>query len=268
MSGETFLHMWPPLLRAPWPLHGLVSAIRSPGLLWAAGAVLLWSQSAACLKFVLSTTPWLSVALWSSTASAVVYGIAIVTTGRTSRLRSMPARELAWFAGIGLVGYFLYTCFIYVAYASGPASEVLIVNYLWPVATVVFAARIAHERPSQREIGGLGLALLGVITVITRGRWQWPQALGADLLALGAALCYGLYSAVSKRLGGDRRVAFVYLTPVLGLLWLRMLFASEAITVWVLAGLVLIVAGFLVQFSIRAASALPVAQPPERNFPS
>ena len=26
------------------------------------------------------------------------------------------------------------------------------------------------------------LALVGVIAVITRGRWQWPQALGADLL--------------------------------------------------------------------------------------
>lgn len=311
------------------PQHGMGTALRSPGILWAAGAVLLWSQSAACLKLVLTTTSWLTVALWSSTVSAIVYGIAIVTTtGSASRLRALPARELAWFAALGLVGYFLYNGFIYVAYASGPASEVLIVNYVWPVATVGFAALIARERPSFREIGGLGLALIGVSAVITRGRWQWPQAIGADLLALGAALCYGLYSAVSKRLGGDRRVAlflaftsasacfalvalltrapfwipssmtrwlvvyhgiaigavpalfwlkalaagrtphlaaFVYLTPVLGLLWLTALFASEPITVWMLLGLGLIVAGFLVLFPTRIMAVPTLIPPQERN---
>ncbi len=309
----------------------LTLMLRSPGILWAAGAVLLWSQSAACLKFVLTTTPWLTVALWSSAVSAIVYGIAVATTGSASRLWAMPARELAWFAGLGLVGYFLYNCLIYVAYASGPASEVLIVNYVWPVATVGFAALIVRERPSFREIGGLGLALLGVSAVITRGRWQWPQALGADLLALGAALSYGLYSAVSKRLGGDRRVAlflaftsasacfalvalltraplwipasttrwlvvyhgiaigavpalfwlkalaagrtphlaaFVYLTPVLGLLWLTALFASEPITVWLLLGLGLIVAGFLVLFPTRIMAVRTPTPPLERIGPS
>lgn len=181
-----------------------VSASVGGGLLWALGAVFFWSHSAVCLKIALAGVPWLTVAFWSTLVAASFYGIAAAVTGRLGRLRAMPAKELAIQSGIGVSGYFIYTCFMYPAYARGPAHEVLIVNYLWPVATVGFAALLSGERTDRREHSGLALAVAGVVCVVTRGQFHWPRALDADLLAVGGALFYGLYSAASKRVRGDQ----------------------------------------------------------------
>ena len=58
------------------------AAPRIAGVGWAIGAVLLWSQSAACLKIAMNTTSWLTVALWSTTAATVVYGMVALISGR------------------------------------------------------------------------------------------------------------------------------------------------------------------------------------------
>ncbi len=291
------------------------------GILWALGAIFCWSQSSAIIKLSVQSIPWLTLALWTTTLSALCYLLAVIVTGRLAKLRQMTVKEVLTLAGIGVSGNFLYTCCIFAAYQRGPASEVLIVNYLWPVATVAFASLISRERPNARELGGLALAVLGVVCVATRGHFHLPQALDADLLAFCGAICYGLFSAAAKRISSDnilslfiaftssallfllavlltrstfriahprtwalvgyysvgvgaipvllwlkalqaqytsRAAILIYLTPVLGLLWLKLLLPREQITWSVLGGLALIVGGFLLQFakgiSIRGKS--------------
>jgi len=289
------------------------------GVIWALGAVFFWSQSTACLKIILQSTSWITLAFWATTFAAVCYFLLVLVTGRMAQLRAMPAKELLTVAGIGISGCFIYTCFNYAAFACGPAAEVLIVNYLWPVATVGFASLLSRERPGIREICGLLLAVLGVICVVTRGHFQMPGALLADCLALSGALFYGLFSAASKRVSGDRililfityasssilflftalfthsqlrvehtttwlllgyqglclgavptlfwlkalqaqstsRAAIiVYLTPALGLVWLKILLPSEQITPAAIGGFLLIAGGFLLQLARR-----PTASP-------
>lgn len=230
------------------------------------------------------------------------------------QLRAMSRKELLTVAGIGVSGYFIFNCFSYSAYAHGPAVEVLIVLYLWPVATVGFASLISRERPGTREICGLLLAVLGTICVVTRGHLLLPSAIYADLLACCGAIFFGLFSATSKRVSGDRililfityacsSVLFlltalltrcplriehtttrllvgyqaifinaipalcwlkalqaqstsrasiiIYLTPALGLVWLKLLLPSEQITLPALCGFILIAGGFLLQLAKR-----------------
>ncbi len=182
------------------------SSRTSYGVLWALGAVFFWSQSAAVIKISVHSLPWLTVAVWTSIFAALSFLVVMLVTGRLAALRRTPVRQLLLQAGIGTLGGFFYICCIFSAYRCGPATEVLIVNSLWPVATVAFAALISRELPRRRDIGGLGLAMLGAIFVATRGHFLLPQAFAADLLAFCGALCYGLYSAASKRVQCDQIV--------------------------------------------------------------
>lgn len=181
--------------------------MKNRGILWAFGAIFFWSQSSVCVKIALHNVHWLTIAFWTSLFSSIFYFITILATKRLPRLREITLKQGALLAGIGVSGYFFYTCFMLAAYAHGPASEVLIVNYLWPIATVAFAALLSRERLGIREICGLLLALLGVICVVTRGQFHLPTAFYADILALCGAVFYGLYSAASKWISGDRLIS-------------------------------------------------------------
>ena len=178
-------------------------ALARQGVWWALGAIFCWSQTTAIVKISLHTLSWLTVALCSTVIATLCYFIIAAVSGRLTQLRVMPLRQVATLAGVGVSGCFCYTCLMLLAYARGQASEVLIVNYLWPIATVGFAALIARERPGPLEIGGLCFAMLGWLAWPT-GRFHVPKALAADLLALGAALSYGVFSAASKYITGDR----------------------------------------------------------------
>jgi O-acetylserine/cysteine efflux transporter len=290
------------------------------GIAWAMAAVFFWSQAATCLKLSFGTVHWMTLAFWATLLPGLAYFVVAATTKRLQLLKTMPWRQILGLAGSGIAGYYLYNSLVFAAYSRGPASEVLIVNYLWPVATVAFASIFSRERPRPLELLGLSMALLGVMLVATRGRLQLPQAVGADLLAFCAALFYGIYSAGTKKLGGDRVIGLlitytccttlfaltiwltggtfvihgaramfltwyygiaisataglfwlkalaaqstaraailVYLTPALGLVWLKLFVPGEEVTPWVLLGFGLIVGGFLVQLAKRKMPAGP-----------
>ena len=110
----------------------------------------------------------------SNLATAVRTGVVLVmawgvvfVTGKASRLRLVPGRELGFICLSGLATGASWLCY-YRALQDGPASVVVPIDKLSVLVTVAFSALFFHERLSRR--GALGLALLtGGTLIMLRG---------------------------------------------------------------------------------------------------
>ena len=102
------------------------------------------------------------------------------------------SRSAVWALGVG--GLFGYHALYFMALRLAPPAEAQLVNYLWPLLIVLFAALLPGERLRAHHIVGTLIGLLGtVLLLVDRGGISFAQ----DYLAGFAA---ALVSRV--RLGG------------------------------------------------------------------
>ncbi len=174
-------------------------------------AILLWSTTIAFSRS-------LTEQLGTFTAAALIYTIAGVTgliytglrPGSLSRLRRLPIPYL-----LGCGGLFVaYIAALYLAIGtSATRTQVLVVgliNYLWPGLSLVFSIPILGHRARPLLPLGILLAFAGVwlstingnsLSILSMLQGQ-PNLLPYGL-ALFAAVCWGLYSNLSRRWAGD-----------------------------------------------------------------
>ena len=91
------------------------------------------------------------------------------------------------------------------------ASQAFIINYLWPIMSIVFACIILKEKMTAKGIIAIAMSFLGVIIVSGIS----ISALDTDLL-IGTALClfgaasYGLFTALTKKFSYDITVSMMF----------------------------------------------------------
>jgi drug/metabolite transporter (DMT)-like permease len=121
------------------------------------------------------------------------------------------------------------------------------------------------SRPLSQRYGGLNTAALTIIlgtlpllVTVTPSKVRplptLPGSFWAALLFLSlgcTALAYVFWAHALKRLEATRVAVFIYAIPLLGLMWGR-IYLGEPITVWLVLGGVMIVAGLVL--TNRAAS--------------
>jgi drug/metabolite transporter (DMT)-like permease len=113
-------------------------------------------------------------------------------------LRQLPRRAVLAGLGMGVFGYAAQSGLYFSALTRIDASLVALILYVYPVLVMVGAIALGRERASRRRMWALGVALTGIVLVLsgaTSGRFDW---LGA-LLALGAAITYTGYILVGDR---------------------------------------------------------------------
>jgi hypothetical protein len=88
------------------------------------------------------------------------------------------------------------------SFRHAPVLEANLINYLWPLCIILFTPCCCRVIPLSLHhllAGALGLA--GSVLVMVDGHLQLQQAhLPGYLLALGAAIVWGAYSVLSRRL--------------------------------------------------------------------
>ncbi|UVK44670.1 DMT family transporter [Mesorhizobium sp. AR07] len=185
--------------RAPYRFlrHGSGSV---SALVFAAGAVALWSTNALVGKSLLASHPVSQVQFLQFTGAALVFAaIRLMSRERAAPLTATAALVPLAVGFIGLVGTMVLQ---YIAFASMPVIEANLVAYTWPL--MVAAAVIALENPRRPALLGLAAAVgfIGVALVISGGRDQsWLQGdLVGYLAAFGSALCMAFYSVMVGRL--------------------------------------------------------------------
>jgi drug/metabolite transporter (DMT)-like permease len=131
-------------------------------------------------------------------AAMVAISLAVLGFAR-SRVRVRKA-DIPFIAASGLAGYFAYQLLFILGLdrTTVVASAILISTH--PLFSVLFAWLLGRERPSRRQLVGVGVAFLGVAVFL-----QVWNALGSatwgDLLSLGAAAAFGAYGVINQPLG-------------------------------------------------------------------
>lgn len=137
---------------------------------------------------------------WTNVLSALAVGC---TLKWRSVLRTLPIPGSLWLssAGLGFLGCFFYYLCLYYGYSKTSATEVLIIQYLWPAMTAGLAILILKEPLNRYKGFGVLFGLIAALTVITRGEFNKIQAEAPDILAIVfiGALSFSLFSVLSKK---------------------------------------------------------------------
>lgn len=151
-----------------------------------------------------------TVELGPLTTSLLRYVIAMGVLGLFIARSIHPVKALTvaradWggMALLGLFGVVGYHYFFFTSLRYTATANTAIINAFNPVVTGVMAALFIGERLTRRQYGGIGVALLGVLTLLTRGNLTALLRLElnrGDGLMLCAVLCWVVYSLIIKQL--------------------------------------------------------------------
>ncbi len=202
-------------------------------------------------------------------ASFLTYFVALlpglfVFRGRRSQLRQSPwlLAAIALAAGLCNLGYVL-------AMINGEVVRVMLLFYLAPLWTVVFARVLLGEKAGPVGYPIIALSLAGAIVMLWRpgGRWPLPYN-AAEWLGLGSGLSFALANVLSRKASGiDEAVKSVSVWAGVALVALpvailteqpmRALAAMEART-WLLVALLAVIlfcVNLVVQFGLARTTA-------------
>lgn len=174
--------------------------------LFAGTSILLWSTIATISKILLNTLSSLQVLCISSLFALVFLFAVNLFTGNFKRCAGYKARDLLIMPLIGLPGVFLYNLCLYGGTARMLASQAFIVNYLWPIMSVVFACILLKEKLTPKKCVAIVLSFLGVV-IVTGGDllsgFRADTLIGAAFCATGA-VCYGIFTALNQKYHYDK----------------------------------------------------------------
>jgi len=167
-------------------------------LAYGLGAVVCWSLLAPSVVLtVRAMNPWLTLS-WTFLFSSLFLAAATVATGRWRRLGELRGRQGLESLALGVYGVAGYHFLYYLAFSFAPRAETNILNYLWPLLTVVFGMVADRRLFRWRSVFGALLGFLGAVLVIAGGeglRLESGCVLGYGL-AVGAALVWSSYSVL------------------------------------------------------------------------
>lgn len=178
--------------------------------LFAATSILLWSTMPTVSKLLLGKLDSFQVLCISALFASLFLLIVNIVTGNIRRLKAYRVKDWIITALIGLPGMFLYYVFLYTGTSLMPASQAFIVNYLWPIMSVVFACIIVKEKMTARKLIAIGISFLGVVVVTGAdlAHFNVNALIGAGCCALGA-VSYGIFTALNQKFGYEKRISMM-----------------------------------------------------------
>ena len=171
--------------------------------------MLIWSGTAAIVTYLFQDgqglRPGEVVVCDGLICLAIMLGATLAVPASRRSLARYTLRQAPALAVCGFTGVFLYNTLLYSALHSDAKDVVpyVIINYLWPIATMVFGVLILKERLSWHVVlgglvGFLGFLVVQLARVREVGLLADAKALGC-LMALGAALAWGLFSTLARK---------------------------------------------------------------------
>ena len=172
--------------------------------------ILLWSAMAPLVKTMLVSLPNLETLSVSSFLAFLVLLLFNAATGRLKLLKTYRPRQYAAMAGLGAIGVFLYHALYYRGLHELSVQEACIINYLWPVMIVVFSIVILKEALTLPKVLAMACSFAGVVILSAGSGFAGTgDRLLGMFCCLGAAVLYGLFSVLNKKLDYDQNIAMM-----------------------------------------------------------
>ncbi len=172
--------------------------------LYATVSILFWSSIATISKLLLGSLNSYQVLMFSALFAAIALFIANAVTGKLKLLKNYRPKDFLITVLICLPGTFFYYVFLYSGTARMAASQAFIINYLWPIMSVVFACIILKEKVTVRKCIAFALSFLGVLTVAGGELLHFnSRSLIGIVLCILAAVSYGSFTALNCKWNYD-----------------------------------------------------------------
>lgn len=178
--------------------------------LFAGISIACWSTVAVVSKLLLSQLDNIQL-LWASAFFATVFLLGYnLIKGSLKKLKTYKFRDYATSVLIGLPSTLLYYLFYYAGTDLMPASQAFIVNYLWPIMSVVFACIILKEKLTVRKMIAIIISFVGVMIVSFENLFHFSTDIlkGTACCILGA-VSYGLFTALNRKYDYDKFVTLM-----------------------------------------------------------
>ncbi len=116
-----------------------------------------------------------------------------------------PPLRKKWkaFLLLGFVGMFLFSTLTYLGLHSVAATQAGMISGSIPIVILLLGVLVLHERPTGGVWLGVVLSVVGVAVLVGADRTAGAGLSGGDLLLVGAAVAWGLYTVLGKRLCAD-----------------------------------------------------------------
>lgn len=183
-------------------------------------SILFWSSLATISKLLLSNFNSFQVLMCSTLFAFFALLVVNIFKNNLKALKNYTKKDFFIIALIGLPGTFLYYVFLYLGTARMAASQAFIINYLWPIMSVVFACIILKEKLTFRKCIAFTISFLGVITVAGEELFSFnSKSLIGVALCMLAAISYGLFTALTTKFNYD------YLVSMMISFWVSFVFS-------------------------------------------
>ena len=178
--------------------------------LLAAASILCWSSVATVSKLLLNSLSSYQLLMFSSLFASVALLITNIITGKIKLLKNYKFRDYMITTLVCSLGTLFYYVFLYSGTERMAASQAFIINYLWPIMSVIFSMIILKERLTPRRATAILLSFLGVLTVAGEDliKFNTGTLVGA-LLCVLAAVSYGLFTALNRKFDYDYTVSMM-----------------------------------------------------------
>ena len=178
--------------------------------IYAGVTIFMWSTIAVVSKLLLGLFNNFQVLWVSSFFGSVMLLVLNTAAGIIKQLKHFKLRDYLTVLMAGLPGTFLYYVFYYAGTAILPsASQAFIINYLWPIMSVVFACVINKEKMTFRKAIAISVSFLGIAIVTSKDLFQ-PSGGDISVILIGALMCvlgavsYGLFTALTNRFNYEK----------------------------------------------------------------
>lgn len=163
------------------------------GLVYVSLAVFFFSTSAILVRWAGALSSY-EITFWRLMIAACA--LALVMAVRRERW-AVPREQWRRFLGFGLVAA-LHFLFYAAAVSFTTIAHALSIVYTAPIFVALFSAIFLHESLPRRKWAGILLAVVGIAILAGFQPQLTRRMLVGDLLALGSAITYGLYSVIGR----------------------------------------------------------------------
>ena len=179
--------------------------------LYAGISILLWSTTSTISKLLLGSLNSMQILLISSIFATMFLLIINFKKKNLSQIKSFKIKDFLQIAGLGILGTFLYNLFLYLGINKMQASQAFIINYLWPLMTVIFACIILKEKLTKRKLIAIILSFIGVIIVTSNGDLLnvSKDSIAGAIYCILAAVFYGLFCVLNKHKNYDKYLSMM-----------------------------------------------------------
>lgn len=167
---------------------------------YAGVAIFCWSTVATTCKILLKELNNMQLLWMNSLIAGVFLFLLNIFMGNLKKHNDYNLKDYLTMIAIGTPGTFFYYMFYYAGTDLMPASQAFIINYLWPIMSVLFACIILKEHITVKKVIAIIVSFCGVFIVMEGVVAEVHSSMltGALFCILGA-VSYGLFTALNKK---------------------------------------------------------------------